>query len=488
MAARLAEAGDEVLLLEAGPDYGPLASGDWPPALLDAAALATSEHDWGYRSACPRGLPELELERAMVIGGCSSHNGCAVVWGTRANYDAWADLGLAGWNAALLEPYFQLGTQRLHTTKPPVEKAPPFQQASLAAAFAAGFDETSTLASLDATSGFSMAPVNIQDGIRWNTAIAYLDPLRAAPNLRVLGDMLVDRLIVHGNAVVGLEAIGPEGPARFEADRIVLSAGAYGSPPILQRSGIGDATELGMLGIESVLHLPGVGKNLADHPSLKLSYPGTDKARDRLDAFVAAGGIQKEEGVIGLAASSRCAEAFDLHIYPVSLRTDGEWDYHLPVAVVAPRSTGFVTIVDRNPRTPPSIDHAYLTDPDGYDLDALIDGIDIVRELAATEPLAALLGPELAPTAGITDRAALANLIPAICKHYYHPTSSCRMGPPSDPLAVVDERGAVHGLEGLFVVDASIFPIIPRANTNLPVLAVAEKLAADLAGASAPSA
>ena len=257
----------------------------------------------------------------------------------------------------------------------------------------------------------------------------------------------------------------------------MLCAGAYGTPPILQRSGIGDADELKALGIAQILHLPGVGKNLRDHPSIKLAFAGTDKARAVLTEFEAAGGRPSEEGVIGLAASSRCEEAFDLHIYPVSLQEDGEWTYHLPAAVVAPRSTGFVTITDRDPAAPPLIDHGYLTDPEGYDLDALIDAIGLMRELAATEPMASLIGPELPPSAGLTDRAALAELLPTVSKHYYHPTSSCAMGVASDPMAVVDELGAVHGLNGLLINDASIFPIIPRANTNLPVLALAEAMA-----------
>lgn len=477
VAARLAEAGDEVLLLEAGPDYGSFDSGSWPPELLNAAALAVGGHDWGYVSGCVNGLPGLPLERARVIGGCSSHNGCAVVWGPRASYDAWGDLGLTGWNAAVLEPFFEMGSSRLRTQLPPIEGATPFQRASLQAALALGYDQTATLASLDATSGFSNAPVNISDGIRWNTAIAYLDPVRHLPNLRVLGNVLVDRVILQGTRAVGLEAIGPDGPARFDADRIVLSAGAYGSPAILQRSGIGDGATLSALGIAPRLHLPGVGQHLMDHPSIKLAFPGTDRARAELDAYVDQGGAASEEGVIGLASSSRCEEAFDLHIYPVSLRTQVGWDYHLPAAVVAPRSTGSVTIVDPDPRSAPVIDHRYLSDPEGYDLDALIDAIGIVRQLAAQEPLASLLGPEDASTAGVTDRNDLARMIPTISRHYYHPTSSCRMGLASDPMAVVDELGAVHGLDGLLVVDASIFPVIPRANTNLPVLALAEALA-----------
>jgi choline dehydrogenase len=477
IAGRLTEAGDDVLLLEAGPDYGPLGSGRWPEALLNAHALGTGTHDWDYRSGCSRGEPDLELERAKVIGGCSSHNGCAVVWGPGASYDAWADLGLTSWNAAALEPFFQMATERLHTHIPPIAGAAPFQQASLAAALALGYGQTPTLASFDATSGFSMAPVNSSDGIRWNTALAYLDPVRNAPNLRVLGDLLVDRVIVHGTTVVGVEAIGPDGPVRFEADRVVLCAGAYGTPPILQRSGIGDADESKVLGIAPVHHLPGVGKNLRDHPSIKLEFAGTEKARAVLAEFEAAGGRPSEEGVIGLAASSRCEEAFDLHIYPVSLAADGEWTYHLPAAVVAPRSTGFVTITGLDPAAPPLIDHGYLTDPEGYDLDALMDAIGLMRELAAAEPLASLIGPELPPSAGLTDRAALAGLLPTVSKHYYHPAGSCAMGLASDPMAVVDELGAVHGLSGLFIVDASIFPVIPRANTNLPVLALAEAMA-----------
>ena len=477
IAGRLTETGEEVLLLEAGPDYGAVDSGRWPAELLNAAALAVADHDWDYRSGCSRGAPDLPLERAKVIGGCSSHNGCAVVWGPASCYDAWTDLGLSGWNATVLEPFFQMATERLRTNIPPVEEATPFQRASLAAALALGYGQTVTLASFAATSGFSLAPMNVSDGTRWNTALAYLDPVRHTSNLRVLGAMLVDRVIVRGTNVVGVEAIGPDGPVRFEADRIVLCAGAYGTPPILQRSGIGDGGELARLGIASTHDLPGVGKNLRDHPSIKLEYAGTDKARTALADFAAAGGRLSEESVIGLAASARCEEAFDLHIYPVSFRSSGDWTYHLPAAVIAPRSTGQVGIVDRDPHVPPRIDHGYLTDAEGYDLDALIDAIGIVRELAATEPLASLIGPEIGPTVDHSTRAELADLVPHVSKHYYHPTSSCAMGVANDPMAVVDDNGAVHGLSGLFIVDASIFPVIPRANTNLPVLGLAEAMA-----------
>jgi choline dehydrogenase len=147
---------------------------------------------------------------------------------------------------------------------------------------------------------------------------------------------------------------------------------------------------------------------------------------------------------------------------------------------MASRSAGSIAISGRDPAAPPMVDHAYFNDPGGYDLDALVDGVLIARELAQTNPLASYIGEELDPTRAAGDRDALRALIPTISKHNYHPACSCKMGLADDPMAVVDQDGKVHGLDSLYVIDASIMPVIVRANTNLPVIAMAEKLSASL--------
>lgn len=481
VAARLVEAGDEVLLIEAGPDYGPLDSGRWPVELLDPTRMPVDSHSWEYISAAEHGPPKLDLQRAKVIGGCSSHNGCAVVWGHRADYDVWLTHGLSDWSAERLLPFFRKATEALAVVTPGPHEITPLHQAVLESAPGAGYARLPDLMDMTITHGLAINPVNIKGRFRWNAAFAYLDPLRDHPGLRIVDRTNVDRVIVRNGGAVGIDAIGPEGPVHFEADRVVLAGGAYGSPLILHRSGVGDAEMLVKFGIDVVQPLPGVGRNLMDHPAITLRYSGTPELRERLETFVSEGGLPREEGTTLLASSDRCTEVFDLHLYPIaSMRSRGNWACSISAAVMAPRSTGFVCITDRDPAAPPSIDHAYFTDDEGYDLDALIDGAFLIRQLAAQEPLRSLLGDETAPTVTASSRQELMALIPTISGHDYHPTSSCKMGLASDPLAVVDQTGKVHGIEGLYVVDASVFPIVPRANTNLPVLAVAEKLAAAL--------
>ena len=160
MAARLAEAGEDVLLLEAGPDYGPPASGNWPERLLDPTLMPVEEVSWEYTSACQRGTPEMPLQRARVMGGCSSHNGCAAVWGHRSDYDAWA-VANPGWSAAEVEPLFREVDARLRVHTPPREELTPFHRAVLDAAAEAGYPFIADLSSLDPEFGFAIGPVNI---------------------------------------------------------------------------------------------------------------------------------------------------------------------------------------------------------------------------------------------------------------------------------------------------------------------------------------
>ena len=231
LAARLAEAGEDVLLLEAGPDYGPPASGNWPERLLDPTLMPVEEVSWEYTSACQRGTPEMPLQRARVMGGCSSHNGCAAVWGHHSDYDAWA-VANPGWSAAEVEPLFQEVNARLRVHTPPREELTPFHRAVLDAATDAGYPFVRDLSSLAPEFGFAIGPVNIDPAtkIRWNAAFAYLDPIRHLPNLRIVPDTLAHKLTLDGTRVTGLDVVGPAGLAHIAADRVILTGGAYGSP------------------------------------------------------------------------------------------------------------------------------------------------------------------------------------------------------------------------------------------------------------------
>ena len=481
VAARLAQAESQsVMLIESGPDYGAFAEGGWPSQLLDARSLPAG-HDWGYVNGASTGRPGHLLERARVIGGCSSHNGCAAIWGSRVDYDDWAAAGSEGWSADDLLPFFKLATETLRVKRISSSEITPWQQACLDTAPKIGIPHVADLNNLDEDIGMSTSPVNIVDGVRWNTAFSYLDPLRGSESLSILAGMQVDRLHLEGSHVIAIEAIGADGPVRIEAGRVVVCAGTYGSPAILLRSGIGPSSELQALGIETKLDLP-VGSNLHDHPAVYLKYSGTPQLVAAMLDFAAKGGVLFSEQTIAKARSKYCTSAFDLHLFPIGGQfkdAADEWEFLLPVANMVPRSRGTVKLTSADPFGTLKIDTAYLSDPEGQDLAVLWNGIELVRDYACQAPLAALIGKEIAPTVHYKtpEDVRRDNL------HYYHAVGTCKMGPESDPSAVVDPRGKVYGVDNLYVADASIIPVVPRANTNIPALVVGERIAAWLAQA-----
>lgn len=479
VAGRLAARGDgSVLLLEAGPDYGARDAGGWPADLLDARILTTS-HDWGFASAARTGIPDHALPRARVIGGCSSHNGCIALWGHRLDYDGWSAMGNLGWSAEEMLPFFRRANEMLRVRNFSEQEVTPFHAGCLEAMAMAGIPATEGLNDVNESIGSAVAPVNIQDGVRWNTAMAYLDPVRESPQLTVMGDALVDRIHLEANRAVSVEIVHGGTTQRINTGRIILSAGAYGSPAILMRSGIGEAGALEKLGIQVMINLAGVGKNLHDHPAIELQYRGSETLSSRMAAFAAAGHPIFTEQSLAKARSGHCEEAFDIHVYPASSSRpddEGRWTLTFPVANMAPRSRGHVWLRSADAAANPVIDTAYLTDRDEVDVAVLMDGIALARRITSSGALACLLEQELPESAVVIDRATARSA----CVHYYHPVGTCKMGPASDTTAVVDASGTVHGCENLTVADASVMPTIPRANTNLPTLALAEKIVAGL--------
>lgn len=476
VAARLVQGTSQtVLLIESGPDYGAFAEQRWPKQLLDARSLPGG-HDWGYINEASTGRPRHPLERARVMGGCSSHNGCAAIWGSRIDYDNWAALGNPGWSADELLPFFKLANETLRVKRITTSEITPWQQACLETAPKIGIPQVVDLNDLDEDIGMSTSPVNIVDGVRWNTAFAYLDPLRGNDRLTIGGQMQVDRLRLEGNRVIALEVIGPDGPVTIEAGRVMVCAGTYGSPAILLRSGIGPDSELRAFGIETKFDLA-VGKNLHDHPAVYLKYSGTPGLVTAMKDFAAQGGVLFSEQTIAKFRSKYCTSAYDLHLFPVGgqfMDTADDWEFLLPVANMIPLSRGSVQLTSTDPFTTLKIDTAYLNDPEGRDLAILWNGIEMVRDYARQAPLADWIGKEILPTVnyGIPEDVRRDNL------HYYHAVGTCKMGPASDPTAVVDAHGKVYGVDNLYVADASIMPVVPRANTNIPALVVGERISA----------
>lgn len=449
-----------VLLVEAGPDHGPFDGDGWPAELIDSMTLPTS-HDWGYEGPGADGEPSWSFERARILGGCSSHNGCSQTVGVGADYETW---GL-GWNRAEIEARLASLTRALRVRKYRDDELTPFQQGVMDAMVQRGIPRTDDLDVLDGGVGCGPSPVNSPRGVRWNSGFAFLDEVRSEPRLRVLGDAVVDRLDVEGTTVrkatvrIGADVL------IVEAQHFVLCAGAYGSPEILLRSGVGPASELAALDIVTAVDLPGVGRNLHDHPTLELRFAASELLAKRTKAF-AASRPAPDEQVIAKVDSLLGDGPYDMHIFPWTDPPSARPECVLPVASLAPRSRGSVVLRSVDPDVRPLVDHAYLRDDAGHDRAVLMQGLKLCEELSTARALAPLLGD---PVVASGRRHRLA--------HYWHPVGTCAIGKAPEEGAVVDSDGRVFGVDNLRVIDAAAIPVVPRATTNLPVLLLADHLA-----------
>jgi choline dehydrogenase len=312
-------------------------------------------------------------------------------------------------------------------------------------------------------------PKNLADGVRMNGAFTYLAPVRSHPNLTIAANCLVDRIEFDGGRAVAVTTASGDS---FAAGEIVLSAGAYGSPAILLRSGVGPAADLERLDVPRVADLPGVGEHLLDHPLVSLDLPKPAAIKPDF-----APGRRSFMPVGVKARSRQTGEEVDLHIY-VGQDFDTErsaWFFWVSISLQNGLSHGRVRLTSRDPKATLHIDHQYFDEPE--DLEALADGVELALSLLGTDPLASKLvtGPEFTPL--WRNREGLRAWLRGRVGTTFHPSSTCRMGPAADPLAVVDVAGNVHGVTGLRVVDASIFPDVVRANPHFTIVAAAEKIA-----------
>jgi choline dehydrogenase len=450
LAGRLSENSEcSVCLVEAGPDYGPHDSGRWPADMLNACELAFS-HSWERHDPYDR-----SQLRARILGGCSAHNACAVLPGAPSDYDEWGP----GWTAAEFEPYLTRAASTIRTRRFAEEEIAPVSRALLEGARELDYpilDDAS-----EPRAGAGPFPVNAVGRTRWNAAFAYIDPARRRPNLTILADTLVDRILLDGKTTVVLDGGGELG-----ARTVVLAAGAYGSPAILLRSAIGP---------ESAVP---IGENLVDHPGVGAGWDATERLQAETTRFaqdhpVFMGGITFK------ARSRSCPQdLWDLHVFPATEPGKDELghptgSYELSAAVFAlkPHSRGRVTLADPDPRTPPIVEHGFLSDP--RDVSVLLDGLELLRRLGSSVAMNTYSAGEVRPGLDVDPEAYVRKSV----RGYFHPVGTCALG------SVVDGSGRVLGFDNLYVGDASVMPTIPRANTNLSTLAVAEKIAEGITSA-----
>ena len=479
LARRLSErANRRVLLLEAGHTFEPWA---YPHNLSSSDLVGNvTGMDWGYKTEPGWIGRPIGATRGKVLGGSSAINGAVAI---RARVQDLRNWNLPGLTYDDLMPAFRRledsslldGAIHGHDGPLPVRQMTrgditPMQNAFMDAAAANGFKVIKDFDGPE-VNGVGAYSMNIANGVRMNTGMTYLsNAVRARPNLQIRSDVLVDRVVFDGKRATGVRLADGE---VIEAGEVILSAGTYGSPAILLRSGIGPADDLRALGLDAVADLP-VGRHLKDHPLYCNAYA----AKPNL--------IGLQSPVIGAKVWTHSSTADDgdedlhitaTHLFPPDQSPTGV-GFVLAVALTRPRSVGRLWIDSLDPTVQPRIDLAFLSDPN--DRERLLEGIKMARRLGRTAPLADLIEVELAPGPGAeSDEAVLAS-VKATLGTYHHPTSTVRMGTDGDASAVVGLDGRVRDVTGLLVIDASIFPDTISVATNVTTIALAEHLVARL--------
>ncbi len=465
--------------------------------------------DWCYRTEAQEGLAgrALNYPRGKVLGGCSSINGMIYTRGQKRDYDHWRQLGNAGWGSDDVLPFFKRaedfaegavgehgagGELRVETQRLRWDILDAIRDAAAEEGLPKRDDCTSS--DEDAAGYFR---VTQKKGRRWSAADAFLKPALHRPNLKIQTHAHTSRILFEGRRAIGVEYIldGTPKTARAECE-VILSAGAIGSPHLLEVSGIGDGERLADLGVPVIHHAPGVGENLQDHLQLRCVYKvsGIPTLNERTQSLVGKAAIGLEyllfrtgpmsmapSQLVLFARSSPSVETPDIqyHVQPLSLDRFGEPLHEFPAFTMAPcnlrpRSRGTSHAMSTDTRAAPRIDPNYLSDPEDQRL--AIEALRLTRRIVAQPALAKYRPREHLPGETLTSAEDLVYAAGNVGTTIFHPVGTARMG--HDDMSVVDERLRVHGVNGLRVVDASIMPTITSGNTNTPTMMIAEKGAA----------
>ncbi len=496
LASRLTERPDiNVLLIEAGPP-------DRKREIHIPAAFSKlfhSEVDWNFSTEPQQYLNGRALywPRGKMLGGSSSMNAMIYIRGARADYDAWRDLGNAGWGFDDVLPLFKAaenqerGASAEHGVGGPLNVADlrtvnPLTDVFLSACEAAGIARNADFNGA-AQAGAGFYQVTQKRGARWSAADTYLKPALRRGNLTVWTQVQAARLMVEEGRAVGVEFFQKQSQDRQQVRagrEVILCAGAVGSPQLMLLSGIGPRQELEALGIPVVADLEGVGRNLQDHLNIGQSFHSTQpvslseaesipnvlkymlKKKGPLTSNIAeAGAFLKSRPEL-----EECD--LQLHFAPVhfvehGLKNPPGHGFSLGAVLLTPKSTGRIYLRSADPREAPAIDPAYLSNAE--DLTPMREGLKMIWKLLESKPFDAYRGK------AVFEKQDTASFIRAHAETLYHPVGTCKMG--QDASAVVDASLRVYGVAGLRVVDASVMPKIVRGNTNAPVMMIGEKAA-----------
>ncbi|MBQ4800637.1 choline dehydrogenase [Pseudoalteromonas sp. MMG006] len=508
LANRLSEdASNRVLLLETGGSDKSIFI-KMPTAL--SIPMNTDKYAWQFHTQPEPHLDNREMHcpRGKVLGGSSSINGMVYVRGHAKDFDEWQQHGANGWDYQSCLPYFQkaesfyLGENTYRGGKGPLgvnngnEMQNPLYTTFIKAGVQAGYASTDDYNSAQ-QEGFGPMHMTVKDGVRSSASREYLDPVKSRANLTVITGALAQKVILDGKKATGIEyKVNGNVQTAHAAKDVVLSAGPIGSPHILQLSGIGDKDILEKAGIEVKHHLPGVGQNLQDHLEFYFQY----KCKQPITLNGKLGLISK--GLIGakwlltrkgLGATNHfesCAfirskpevewPDIQYHFLPAAMRYDGRsafagHGFQVHVGHNKPKSRGSVTIQSANPEQPPQIVFNYLQHQD--DIEGFRACVRLTRDIIEQSAFDDYRDEEIQPGKHIQTDEEIDAFVRQAVESAYHPSCSCKMG--EDDMAVVNSSTQVHGIEGLRVVDSSIFPTVPNGNLNAPTIMVAEK-AADL--------
>jgi choline dehydrogenase len=505
-----------VLLLEAG-------GSDRHPVLAVPLAWTTAmqmpQVGWGYvtepeTGADGRALPQ---PRGRVLGGTSSINGMMYVRGQADDYDGWAQMGLAGWSYAEVLPYFRRserswrGEGPYHGVSGPLNVVPQPKDPALTPKMIATAEKLGYGANWDVNGevqeGFGVPDFTIARGRRASTAKAFLAPALGRPNLEVRTGALVGRVVIEQGRAVGVEYRCGGRSERVGAGEVVLSGGAFGSPQMLMLSGIGPAAELKAAGIEPVLDLPGVGRNLQDHPLVLAIHQAAgpfslheELRLDRLAVLAAQWGLfgtgalthmpMPVQGFVRLAPGAATPDC-QFQVSSVSMaaqpwfpgwRTSPGHHFTTGAIQLRPHGRGDVTLRSADPADAPKIRlNLFQEEADKAFARRMFA---FIREFFATEPAAGLVAAELLPGPGATSPEAIDAHIRSTIQTGMHPACTCAMGVGEE--AVLDAELKVRGIEGLRVADCSVMPNVVSGNTNAPAIMIGEKASDMILGRTPP--
>ncbi len=497
LATRLSEdPSKSILLIEAGPDYSTFEDTPnivkygnipWPASYGPEAPV------WGYKATAVSGRDPFGLPRGKIIGGSSSVNGQVFFRGIPEDYDEWEELGNKGWSYLNVLKYFRksendltFGSDDFHGNEGPIpvrryseNDLMPSSKAFLQACLAQGYEFTGDQNHPEST-GVGMKPLNNVDGVRMSVALTYLAMARHRLNLTIRGEVLVRKIRFDETKAIGVQVESQGEVFNLDAEEVILCGGAINSPQLLMLSGIGSQNHLDSMGIDLIQNLPGVGKNLRDHPSAFLLF----------ETYIDQVGDDPKAQQVGMRFTvPESNMRNDMQMSPLFMTSEHRPDtipldpgknyLGFSIALQKALSSGEITLKSSDPNEHPNLFYNYLDHPE--DLRRMREAVRICITITQNENFKPIIKTRIDPTGfDLESDTSLDEWLYSIVGTQHHSSGTCKMGPDKDPLAVVNQAGLVHGVDNLRIADASIMPDVVRANTNATVIMMAEKIADEI--------